>query len=74
MTHLYNPVSSFQSSILASRTVCQNVFDENPPHHLSIIQAAAHPSASDDTDAQGLAWLSEQLHSEEGKRINILDF
>lgn len=67
--HLYDPVSSLQRPVLSSRTVLQDVFDKDAPHHLTIAQPAAHPSAPDDTDAQGLAWLSEELHSEVGTSI-----
>lgn len=65
-SHLYDPVSGLQSPVLSSRTVLQDVLDENPPHHLPIAQPAAHPSAPDDADAQRLAWLPEELHSEAG--------
>lgn len=42
------------------------MLDEDAPHHLSVAQPAAHPSAPDDADTQGLACRSEELHSEEG--------
>lgn len=64
--YLYNSVSSLQGPVLPSGTVLQDMLDKNAPHHLSIAQPAAHPSAPDDTDAQGLAWRSEELHSEKG--------
>lgn len=70
--HLYNPVSSLQGPVLSSRTVLQDVFNENSPHHLSVAQPAAHPSTPDDADTQRLAWLSEELHSEESTQISIL--
>ncbi len=72
--YLYDPVSSLQGPVLPSRTVLQDVLDKNAPHHLSIAQPAAHPSAPDDTDTQGLAWLSEELHSEERTNISMLHF
>lgn len=71
--HLYNPVSSLQSPVLSSGTVLQDVLDENPPHHLPIAQPAAHPSTPDDADAQRLAWLPEELHSEAGTDNHMLD-
>lgn len=71
--HLYDPVSSLQSPVLSSRTVLQDVLDENAPHHLSIAQPAAHPSAPNDADTQWSARLSEELHSEVGTDISMLD-
>lgn len=50
------------------------MLDKNAPHHFSVAQPAAHPSAADDTDPQGLARLSEKLHSEEGTNIGSLEF
>lgn len=72
--HLYDPVSSLQGPVLSSRTVLQDVLDKNAPHHFSIAQPAAHPSAPNDTDAQGLAWFSEELHSEGGTSVSMLEF
>lgn len=71
--HLYDPVSSLQSPVLSSRTVLQDVLDKDASHHLAVAKSAAHPSAPDDTDAQGLAWLSEELHSEVGTDISKVD-
>lgn len=59
---------------MSGGAVLQDVFDKNAPHHLSVAQPAAHPSAPDDTDTQGLAGLPEELHSEEGVTINALRF
>lgn len=73
LPHLYDPVSSLQSPVLSGRAVVQDVLDENAPHHLSIAQPAAHPSAPDDADAQRLAWLSEELHPEAETNISLLD-
>ena len=49
--YLYDSVSSLQGPVLPSGTVLQDVLDKNAPHHLSVAQPAAHPSAPDDTDA-----------------------
>lgn len=73
LLYLHDPVSSLQGPVLSSRTVLQDVLDKNAPHHLSIAQPAPHPSAPDDTDTQWLAWLSEELHSEESTNISMLD-
>lgn len=62
--HLYNPVPRLQSPVLPGRTVLQDVFDEDAPHHLAVAQPTAHPSAPHDADAQRLAWLAEELHPE----------
>lgn len=72
--HLYDSVSRLQGPVLSSRTVLQDVLDKNTPHHLSVAQPAAHPSAPNNTDTQGLAWRSEELHSEEGTNISIFHF
>lgn len=72
--YLYNPVPSLQGPILSSRTVLQDVLDENASHHFAVAQSAAHSSSSNDTDPQGLAVLSEKLHSEEGTNIGLLHF
>lgn len=68
--HLYDPVSRLQSPILSGWTVFKDVLDKNAPHHLATAQPAAHPSASNDTDAQRLARLSEELHPEVGTNIS----
>lgn len=62
--HLDNPVSGLQCPVLPSRTVLQDVLDEDASHHLPVAQSTAHPSTSHDTDAQRLAWLAEELHPE----------
>lgn len=71
--HLHDPVASLQGPVLSGRTVLQDVLDKNAPHHLSIAQAAAHPSTPDDADSQGLACRSEELHSEEDTNISMFD-
>lgn len=73
LLYLYDPVSRLQGPVLSSRTVLQDMLDKNAPHHLSVAQPAAHPSAPDDTDTQGFAWLSEELHSAEGTNISMID-
>lgn len=63
-THLYDAVSSLQGPVLAGRAVLQDVLDEDAPHHLPVVQPAAHPAPPHDADAQRLSWLSEELHPE----------
>lgn len=62
--HFYNPVPRLQSPVLPSRTVLQDVLDEDASHHLAVTQPTAHASAPNDADAQRLAWLAEELHPE----------
>lgn len=50
------------------------MLDKNAPHHLATAQPAAHPSAPDDTDAQRLARLSEELYPEVGTNISTANF
>lgn len=70
LLYLYDPIPSLQGPIVSSRTVVKDVLNKNASHHLSVVQPAAHPPSPDDTDPQGLAWLSEELHSEEGRSQN----
>lgn len=58
---------------MSGRTILKDMLDKNASHHLSITQPAPHPSAADNADPQGLAWLSEELHSEEGNKISMQD-
>ncbi|TNN85138.1 hypothetical protein EYF80_004488 [Liparis tanakae] len=69
--HIRKETLSLQGPVLSSWTVVQDVLDENAPHHLSIVQPAAHPSAPDDTDTQGFARRSEELHSEESTQARF---
>lgn len=72
--YLHNPVPSLQGPVLSRRTVLQDVFDKNAPHHFSVAQTAAHPPASDDADPQRFARLSEKLHSEERTNLSFIRF
>lgn len=63
-THLHDPVSGLQGPVLPGGAVLQDVLDEDAPHHLSVVQPAAHPAPPHDADAQRLPRLSEELHPE----------
>lgn len=62
--HLDDAVSGLQGPVLPGGTVLQDVLDEDAPHHLAVVQPAAHPAAPHDADAQRLPGLSVELHPE----------
>lgn len=61
-THLHDAVTGLQGPVLPGGTVLQDVLDEDAPHHLAVVQPAAHPAAPDDADAQRPSGLSEEVH------------